>query len=65
MFTDMGEGFIVEIGTNKGIRLLEEHAKPRPATRDDARERVRIRSRISHICQKRGFAFPKERYPNF
>jgi len=63
MFTDMGEDFIVEIGTNKGRSLLEEHAKPRLATRDDARERVKIRSRISHICKKRGFAFPKREIP--
>ncbi len=63
MFTDMGEDFIVEIGTNKGRRLLEEYAKTRPATRDDARERVRIRSRISHICKKRGLAFPKRKIP--
>ena len=63
MFTDMGEHYIVEIGTNKGRSLLEEHAKPRLATRDDARERVKIRSRISHICKKRGFAFPKREIP--
>lgn len=63
MFTDMGEAFIVEIGSNKGKRLIEEYAKPRPATRDDARERVRIRSRISHICKKRGFDFPKREIP--
>ena len=63
MLTDVGEDFIVEIGTNKGRTLLEEYAKTRPATRDDARERVKIRSRISHICKKRGFAFPKREIP--
>jgi len=63
MFTDMGEHFIVEIGTNMGRNLIEEYAKPRPATRDDARERVKIRFRISHICKKRGFAFPKREIP--
>lgn len=63
MLTDMGKSFIVEIGSNKGRRLLEEHAKQRPATRDDARERVKIRSRISHACKKRGVAFPKREIP--
>lgn len=63
MLTDIGESFIVEIGSNKGRSLLEQHAKPRPATRNEARERVGIRSRISHICKKRGFAFPKREIP--
>lgn len=63
MLTDVGEAFIVEIGTNRGKRLLEEYAKPRPATRDETRERVKIRSRISHICKKRGVAFPKREIP--
>jgi len=63
MLTDIGEHFIVEIGTDKGKSLLEEHAKLRPATGDNTRERVKIRSRISHICKKRGFAFPKRDIP--
>jgi len=63
MLTDIGESFIVEIGSDKGRSLLEQHAKPRPATRNEARERVSIRSRISHMCKKRGFAFPKRDIP--
>ena len=63
MLTDIGESFIVEIGSDKGKSLLEQHAKPRPATRNEARERVSIRSRISHMCKKRGFAFPKRDIP--
>ena len=63
ILTDIGESFIVEIGSDKGRSLLEQHAKPRPATRNEARERVSIRSRISHMCKKRGFAFPKRDIP--
>ena len=63
MFTDMGEHFIVEIGTNRGRNLLEEHANLKPASTNDARERVKIRSRISHIGKKRGFDFPKRDIP--
>jgi len=63
MLSDIGESFIVEIGSDKGRSLLEQHAKPRPATRNEARERVSIRSRISHMCKKRGFAFPKRDIP--
>ena len=63
MFTDMGEDFIVEIGTEKGEELLNRHAKVRPATRDEAQKRVTIRSQISNICKKRGLTFPKREIP--
>ena len=63
MFTDVGGNFIVEIGTVKGKDLLTQHAKARPATRDEARKRVNIRSQISNMCKKRGLTFPKREIP--
>ena len=63
MFTDMGESFIVEIGTKKGGDLLSQYGKARQATRDETRRRVSIRSQISNMCKKRGLTFPKREIP--
>lgn len=63
MFTDTGESFIVEIGTEKGGDLLTQYGKVRPATRDETRKRVKIRSQISNMCKKRSLTFPKREIP--
>jgi ferredoxin len=63
MLTDMGEGLIVEIGSEKGRDLLTQHGTARPATKDETRQRVNVRSQISHLCKKRGLTFPKREIP--
>jgi len=63
MFTDIGQDFVVEIGTEKGKDLLTRHGKSRPANRDETRERVNVRSQISSMCKKRGLSFPKREIP--
>jgi sulfhydrogenase subunit beta (sulfur reductase) len=64
MLTDIGQDFIVEIGTEKGKALLSQYGKTRPATKDETRQRVNIRSQISNMCKKRGLSFPKREIPH-
>ena len=64
MFTDIGENFVVEIGTEKGKDLLDRHGKARPAAKEEARGRVNIRSQISNMCKKRGLTFHKREIPH-
>ena len=63
MFTDIGEKFVVEVGTEKGRDLLAQYGDARSATKDEARERVNIRSQIAHLCRQRGLTFPKREIP--
>ena len=63
MFTDIGEDFVVESGTEKGEGLLARYGKIRPAAKDETRQRVSARSRIRGLCKKRGVSFPKREIP--
>jgi sulfhydrogenase subunit beta (sulfur reductase) len=63
MLTDIGEGFVVETGSEKGREVLDRFALPRTATQEQARERVKARSRITSLCEKRGLSFPKKEIP--
>ncbi|UCG67480.1 MAG: 4Fe-4S dicluster domain-containing protein [Deltaproteobacteria bacterium] len=64
LFTDIGIRFVVEIGTEKGRDLLSQYGTARPATKDEARERLNIRSQVVHLCRQRGLTFPKREIPN-
>jgi len=59
MLTDIGEGFVIEAGSEKGKDLLTKYGKARPATREEASERVNVRSKISQLSSKRGLTFPR------
>lgn len=63
MFTDMDERFIVEIGSEKGRDLLTQYGTARPSTKDEARERVNIRSQVANLCKQRKLTFPKREIP--
>ena len=63
MFTDIGKNFVVEIGTEKGEDLLMRYSKARPATKEEIRSRVNMRSQVSTLCKKRGLTFPKREIP--
>ncbi|MBW1912640.1 MAG: 4Fe-4S dicluster domain-containing protein [Deltaproteobacteria bacterium] len=63
MLTDIGEGFIVETGSEKGRDLLARHGKARPATNDEAGERMNVRFQISQQSKKRGLTFPRREIP--
>ncbi|MFH1624053.1 MAG: 4Fe-4S dicluster domain-containing protein [Pseudomonadota bacterium] len=63
MLTDLGERYVVEIGSEKGSNFLTRHAAVRPASKDDAVKRLDIRSQISDMSKKRGLTFPKREIP--
>ncbi|MFZ7113699.1 MAG: 4Fe-4S dicluster domain-containing protein [Desulfatiglandales bacterium] len=63
MLTDIGEGFTVEVGTEKGKYLLEKYGKFRPATREESKRRSEIRTDTSNICKKLGLTFPSREIP--
>ena len=63
MLTDIRDRFVVEIGSDKGRDLLAQYGTARPATKDEARARVKIRSQVSHLCEQRGLTFPKREIP--
>jgi sulfhydrogenase subunit beta (sulfur reductase) len=64
MLTDIGESYLVEIGTDKGSNLLKKYAKARPATKEEERKRIEIRSKILDVCEKRALTFPMRELPS-
>ena len=63
MFTDIGQDFVVEIGTEKGKDLLSLFGKSRTAGKEETRQRVNARSQIRSLCRKRELTFPKREIP--
>lgn len=63
MFTDIGKCFAVEAGSDKGKDILTKYGKTRLATREEAGERVNVRSKISQLSKQRGLTFPKREIP--
>jgi ferredoxin len=64
MLTDIGESYLVEIGTDKGSNLLKKYAKARPATKEEERKRIEIRSKNLEMCNKRALTFPMRELPS-
>jgi len=64
MLTDIGESYLVEIGTDKGSNLLKKYAKARPATKEEERKRIEIRSKMLDMCEKRALTFPMRELPS-
>lgn len=63
MYTDIGEHFLVEIGSKKGKDIFARYGKARPAEKNEIRKRVAIRSQIAHLCQEKGLNFPYREIP--
>ncbi|HPD61567.1 MAG TPA: 4Fe-4S dicluster domain-containing protein [Thermodesulfobacteriota bacterium] len=64
MLTDLGESYLVEVGTDKGDNLLKNYAKVIPATKEEERKRIDIRSKLSDLGKKRGLNFPMRELPS-
>jgi len=64
MLTDIGEGYLVEIGTDKGSNLLKKYAKVSPATKEEEGKRIEIRSKILDMGKKRALTFPMRELPS-
>jgi ferredoxin len=47
--TDIGESYVVAVGTNKGQALLEKHADSRVATKEETGKRAEIQEKIPYM----------------
>ncbi len=63
MFTDIGEGFVVEVGTEKGGNLISQYGKFRQATKDETLKRANTRFQLTQLSRKEGLSFPKREIP--
>lgn len=63
MLTDVGEGFVVEVGTDKGSSLVERYARARPAERADVSARTEERLRMANLPGQGDLNFPKREIP--
>lgn len=50
--TDIGDAYVIEIGTDKGKALLEKNAKATDATSDQTAKRDNVRANFSSLCNK-------------
>lgn len=48
--TDIGDAYVIEIGTDKGKKLLEKYAQCKDATSDQAAKRDEVRSKFASFC---------------
>jgi sulfhydrogenase subunit beta (sulfur reductase) len=63
MLTDIGQSFIVEIGSDKGRELLTEYGTTRSATKNEGKQRIEARSKVAKLCKQRSLVFPKREIP--
>jgi|LQYC01.1.fsa_nt_gi sulfhydrogenase subunit beta (sulfur reductase) len=64
MLTDLGESYLVEVGTDKGGNLLKKYAKVSPATKEEERKRIDFRSKLPDMGKKRALTFPMRELPS-
>ena len=67
LLTDIGEGYVIEIGTKEGEKLLKKHApEARDASSDDLAARDRVRKALPTLCNgDREVKVPAREIPNF
>jgi len=63
MFTDIGESFVVEVGSERGGNLISRYGKSRQATKDETLRRANARFEITQRSRKGGLNFPKRDIP--
>ena len=47
--TDIGESYVVAVGTEKGRSILDQHAVSKPATKEDIGKRAEIQEKIPYL----------------
>ena len=52
MLTNIGEKYVITIGTQKGEELIKKYAKTNDATETDAKEVIKVRAHISNSFKK-------------
>ncbi len=63
MFTDISDGYVIEIGTEKGENLLTRYGKVRDASKNEAAKRIEIRTRMFNMSHIKGLEFPNYEIP--
>jgi ferredoxin len=61
--TDLGEGYAVAVGTNKGQGILEKHAVARAATKEEVGRRAEIQDKIPYLFSLNTVTTPYEQLP--
>lgn len=62
--TDIGDAYVIEIGTDKGKALIENNAQTRDATSEETAKRDDIRTNLKNLCkQDRAVNVPAEDIP--
>jgi ferredoxin len=61
--TDVGESYVVAVGTNKGQGILEKHAVSRAATKEEIRRRAEIQDKIPYLFSLNTVTTPYEQLP--
>lgn len=61
--TDIGENYVVAVGTKKGEGLLERHAVSRPATQEEIAKRAEIQEKIPYKFSLNTVTTPYDELP--
>jgi ferredoxin len=61
--TDMGESYVVAVGTKKGQGILEKHAVSRAATKEEVGRRAEIQEKIPYLFSLNTVTTPYEQLP--
>jgi sulfhydrogenase subunit beta (sulfur reductase) len=61
--TDLGESYVVAVGTNKGQGILEKHAVSRAATKEEVGRRTEIQDKIPYLFSLNTVTTPYEQLP--
>jgi sulfhydrogenase subunit beta (sulfur reductase) len=64
MFTDIGDRYVVAIGSKKGDALLAENARCSRAGRRDVKAREEAREKVVDLCAKQEASFTAEELPD-
>ena len=63
MLTDIGDKYVVAVGSDKGEAFLQEHARCADASDDDAKARDEARKKVVELCAKQETRFTVDELP--
>ena len=63
MLTDIGDKYVVAIGSDEGEALLAEHARCSDASKADIKARDKARQKIAEMCAKQETSFTAQELP--
>jgi len=61
--TDIGESYVVAVGTEKGRSILDPHAVSKPATKEDIGKRAEIQEKIPYLFSLNTVTTPYDELP--